>query len=244
MQELKSEDRTTRYHLYYIILCILVRCSYPGSDTNSMSKYEHQIFISYRRSDQDWVRWTRDNLGRALTSLLRVRLGHVSVFIDEAIETGASWPNHLALNLSRSKLMVAILSRDYFESDWCRLELALMHHREKTSSLRTAANPFGLIIPIVIDDGECFPPEIRAMQSQAMHDFANPFIRIDSPKQEALAEILRVQVCPPIENALSRVPDYDPDWEKIAHEQFEECFRIQIGKQTSVPSLKLPKQPS
>jgi hypothetical protein len=206
-----------------------------------MSGYQHQIFVSYRRSDQDWVRWTRENLVRALASLLRPRLGTVSLYIDEAIETGASWPQHLALHLARSQLMVAVLSRDYFQSDWCRLELALMRNREKTYSFRTATNPFGLIIPIVIDDGDSFPPEIRAIQGQDLHDFANPFIRIDSPKQEALAEILRTHTCPTIEDALNRVPDFDPTWETIAHKQFEQMFKIHTKPQKTVPLLKLPK---
>jgi hypothetical protein len=139
-----------------------------------MTDYVNDIFISYRRSDVDWVRWTRENFVRALSSLLRIRLGSVTVFMDETIEDGASWPNHLAMSLSRSRIMVPVLSRDYFHSDWCRLELALMHHREKTRNLRTAANPWGLIIPVIIDDGNCFPPEIQAMQAEQLHRFANP----------------------------------------------------------------------
>lgn len=208
-----------------------------------MSSYEHQIFVSYRRSDQDWVKWTRDNLVRALESLLRPRLGKISVYIDQTIETGTSWPQHLALNLCRSRLMVAVLSRDYFQSDWCRLELALMLDRERANSLRSATNPFGLIIPIIIDDGECFPPEVRAIQGEALHEFANPFIRVDSPKQEALAEVLRTKVCPGIENSLLRVPDFNPNWEEMAHKHFEAMFQIHVQHQATVPSLKLPQIP-
>ena len=136
--------------------------------------------------------------------------------------------------------MVAVLSRDYFQSDWCRLELALMYNREKITHFRTADNPFGLIIPLIIDDGDCFPPEVLAMQGQPMHDFANPFIRIDSPKQEALAEVLRTRVCPPIESALQRVPEFNSEWEQVAHAQFQQMFRVRVAQQTTVPSLTLP----
>lgn len=205
-----------------------------------MVDYEHHIFLSYRRSDEDWVRWTRENFGRALTSLLRPRLGNVSIFIDDSIETGSSWPPHLAMNLSRSRLMVAILSRDYFQSNWCRLELALMRHREQLTQLRTPLNPSGLIIPIVIDDGECFPAEVQAMQCERLHQFANPFIRIDSPKQEAMAEVIMSRVCPVIENSLNRVPCFDPSWETLAHQQFEQMFQVQLQTQITVPSLVLP----
>jgi hypothetical protein len=205
-----------------------------------MADYENHIFISYRRSDDDWVRWTRENFVRALTALLNVRLGRVKVFMDSKIEDGAAWPNHLALSLSRSRIMVAVLSRDYFQSNWCRLELALMHHREKTGNFRTAANPWGLIIPVVIDDGNCFPPEVQAMQGEPLHEFANPFMRPDSPKQEALAEVLRNKFCDSIERAIESTPPYDPEWETLAHKQFEGMFQIHMQSQKTVPSLVLP----
>jgi hypothetical protein len=205
-----------------------------------MTDYEHDIFISYRRSDVDWVRWTRENFVRALNSLLRVRLGQIKVFVDDTIDDGASWPNHLAMSLSRSRIMVAVLSRDYFQSDWCRLELALMHHREKTCNLRTAENPWGLIIPVVIDDGNCFPPEVQAMQGEQLHSFANPFMRPDSPKQEAMAEVLRNKLCASIERALAATPAFDPAWEQVAHKQFEGVFKIHMQSQNTVPSLVLP----
>ncbi|MDV6347147.1 toll/interleukin-1 receptor domain-containing protein [Nitrosomonas sp. Is35] len=205
-----------------------------------MIDYENDIFVSYRRSDIDWVRWTRENFVRALTALLRVRLGNVKVFIDETIEDGASWPNHLAMSLSRSRIMVAVLSRDYFQSDWCRLELALMNHREKEGNFRNASNPWGLIIPVVIDDGNCFPPEVQAMQGESLYAFANPFMRPDSPRQEELADVLRNKLCASIEKALTSVPPFDSAWEQIAHEQFEGLFRIQIQSQKTVPSLVLP----
>jgi hypothetical protein len=208
-----------------------------------MPQYEHDLFISYRRSDEDWVRWTRENFSRALGSLLRPGIGKVRIFQDEQIETGASWPNQLALSLSRSRLMVAVLSRDYFESQWCRLELAIMCDREKRNKLRTVRNPSGLIIPVIIDDGDHFPLEIAAMQGEKLHEFANPFIRVDSPKQEALAEVLRAKVCPAIERALLKVPKYNSSWETSTHKQFQQTFKIHAQSQTRLPSLRLRRTP-
>jgi hypothetical protein len=139
--------------------------------------------------------------------------------------------------------MVAVLSRDYFSSDWCRLELATMREREKKSKMRTARNPSGLIIPVVIDDGDHFPADITAIQSEKLHAFANPFIRIDSPKQEALAEVLRTKVCPSIEKAFANVPKYDPSWEKRTHTRFQRTFKIHAQSQTTLPALKLRRTP-
>lgn len=114
-----------------------------------------------------------------------------------------------------------------------------MHHREKLQNLRTPSKPFGLIIPVTIDDGMCFPPEVQAMQSEKLHDFANPFMRPDSPNQEAMANQLRNKFCSSIELALSRVPQFDQAWEELVHENFEGLFQIRMQEQITLPSLAL-----
>jgi hypothetical protein len=159
--------------------------------------------------------------------------------MDSQIETGSSWPQSLAQAHARSKLMVAVLSRDYFLSPWCRLEFALMRRREKTHKFRTVANPSGLIVPVIIDDGDCFPLDAKEIQGQSLHRFANPFIRMDSPKQEELAEELRTTLCPTIQQALQNVPDFDSGWETVADQSFGDEFTIQMSSQTSVPAPKM-----
>ncbi len=203
-----------------------------------MSDYEHEIFISYRRSDPDWVRWTLDYFVKPLRSLLRPALGDVKIFVDSQIETGNSWPAHLARAHSRSKLIIPILSRDYFNSDWCRLELALMHHREQCAGFRTPGNPSVLILPFVIDDGDCFPPEVQDMQGEPIHDFASPWNLPNTPKHELFAEKLRLW-CPRVQSALDGIPAFDPTWEQTAQEQFKEAFRIHVAKQKTLPGLFL-----
>ena len=82
-------------------------------------------------------------------------------------------------------------------------------------------------------------PEIQAIQTkQRFHQFANPFMRLDSPKQEAFAHALKAWV-PEIELALQQAPPFDPNWEQIAHDQFQHLFQIKIQKQTTVPGLSL-----
>jgi hypothetical protein len=202
-----------------------------------MSDYEHHIFLSYRRFDDDWRRWTRENFVRTLKSLLQPGLGDVKIYVDESMENGASWPQHLALNLSRSRLMVAVFSRQYFQSDWCTSELSLMRHRETLTNLRTSSNPLGLIIPVVIDDGNCFPIEVQSMKAEPLHEYANPFMKIDSPNHEVFASILKNKICPAIEVGLKNVPAFDPSWEQIACNQFENTFKINARTQETLPPL-------
>jgi hypothetical protein len=205
--------------------------------------YEYDIYVSYRRSDEDWVRWTQEHFVRLVRSLLQPGLGQVRIFVDQDIETGTAWPARLAQAHARSRILVPILCRDYFRSDWCQLELALMHDREKATNLRTVASPWGLIVPVVIDDGDCFPPEVRELQAEKLHEFANPFMRDGSPKQEAFAERLRTRVCPAIQDALGRVPAFDPAWEHVAHDHFIGVFRVQERVQDSVPIMSLAGMP-
>jgi hypothetical protein len=207
----------------------------------TIPNYENDIFVSYRRPNDDWVRWTKDIFVRILESVLCIGIDGVRVYMDESIDAGADWPDHLALNLSRSKIMIAILSRSYFSSSWCRLEFSHMHRREVLTNFRTAANPCGLIIPVVIDDGICFPEAVQKMQLERLDNFANPFICAGSPKQEALADIIRERLAPVIERTLASAPIFDPAWGQIAHREFEDMFRIHTQAQKTVPSLVYPQ---
>lgn len=203
-----------------------------------MADYEHDIFISYRRMDKDWIRWTSENFLRPLRSLLRPGSGNLRIFVDDQIETGSSWPARLARAHTRSRLLIPVLSRDYFNSEWCRLELALMYHREDLVGYRTPAQDSVLILPLVIDDGDCFPPEVQAMQGERIHDFANPCMSTNGLRQEEFAAHLK-QWCPRVEEALQTIPNYDPAWEDIARAQFAEMFRIKVAAQKTLPSLSL-----
>jgi hypothetical protein len=124
--------------------------------------------------DEDWVRWTRENFVRPLRSLLRPALGDVCIFVDEQIETGSSWPDRLAGALARSRLFIPVLSRDYFRSDWCRLELGLMFERERLCDLRNLANPGGIILPVIIDDGDTFPSQVQAIKGGGTAQVCQP----------------------------------------------------------------------
>src|SRR5262249_32313858 len=150
--------------------------------------------------------------------------GEVNIFIDEKIETGANWPNYLARALARSRILVPLLSRAYFMSVWCRLELSLMYHRQKVCETNCPDDPPVLIIPFVYDDGKHFPPEVQRLQPMEIHDYANPFVLPDTPKYYDFSEVLRKE-CPRIEAALDGVPKFDPSWEGLAQERFLETFR-------------------
>ena len=189
--------------------------------------------------DEDWIRWTKQNFVRPLQSLLRPSLGDVSIFLDDQIETGSSWPARLAFALSHSRLLIPVLCPDYFNSEWCRLELSLMRHREKQLDFRTAGNPNGLILPVIINDGDRFPDEVKEIQGKKIHKFAQPCMCLNTPLQENFAELLKNDFCPEIESALENVPAHDSAWQDFVYDQFKEQFKAAAAKQTKVPGLSL-----
>jgi hypothetical protein len=93
-------------------------------------------------------------------------------------------------------------------------------------------------LPIVIDDGDCFHPDIQAIQSKQFHDFAIPGMCIDTPTQERFTVAIK-DWTPDIEMALQQAPPFDPNWEHVAHDQFLNLFKIKTQTQTTVPGLSL-----
>jgi hypothetical protein len=67
-----------------------------------------------------------------LRPYLKEDLGHEpEIIIDERIEVGADWVDGLGKNLATSKVVVALFSRSYFDSDWCVHELDLIVERAR-----------------------------------------------------------------------------------------------------------------
>ena len=92
--------------------------------------YEHDVFISYRRHG-DWPGWVRNVFYRLLYHYLSEELGREAhIFLDENIRTGTAWPTYLKNALSKSRVLVALWSPQYFSSEWCLTEIASFIARE------------------------------------------------------------------------------------------------------------------
>jgi hypothetical protein len=163
----------------------------------------------------------------------------VKVWTDKEIKPGESWPDKLAEAHARSRLFVPLLSRDYFDSGWCRLEWSLMIYRQNLCKLHCPSDPPVLIIPFVYDDGEHFPAEVQALQWVCIHEYRNPFVVKGSPTFERFTEFL-MRECPRFEEALSTVPEFDPAWETVARRRFRELFRAEAVTRRARTQKTLP----
>src|SRR5690348_432033 len=85
--------------------------------------YAWDVFLSYRRWQQ-WPIWIRTVLLPMLSHWLGEELGREPrIFLDDpAIRPGKDWVRELAAQHSRSAVLVPLMSKLYFESDWCKAE--------------------------------------------------------------------------------------------------------------------------
>ena len=70
--------------------------------------YEFDVFVSYRRHGE-WEAWVQDHFKPLFELYLSEDLGQEArVFIDSRLESGAQWPEHLAIAHARSAVLVPL----------------------------------------------------------------------------------------------------------------------------------------
>ena len=128
--------------------------------------YYYDVFVSYARHNRVGT-WVQDCFLELLEEYLKPALGYSpQIFIDtRSIPAGSAWPLEIQTALSHSKCLVAILSIDYFYSNWCMKECHTMLARERVEGFRTPANTDGLVLPIVTRDDRYHPNYIKNIQS-------------------------------------------------------------------------------
>jgi TIR domain len=196
--------------------------------------YQYDIFISYRRHDETRA-WIADHF----VPLLELRLGQEIdrkplLYVDTQLESGASWPPLLAQALGGSRILLALWSGNYLSSVWCTQELSHMLDREKQAGLRTAAHPYGLIVPAFIHDGDKFPPELSHIEHFEIQKCFNVRMARNSPRAEQLDDALTAQA-PAIAHCIESAPPWQSDWAIEAAEALFQQFYHQASPQADVP---------
>jgi hypothetical protein len=199
--------------------------------------YQNDIFISYRRETHAWTPWARDIFKPPLEACLQRELGNPpNIFIDAQIPYGANYVNHLATTLAKSKVMVALLSKDFFSSDWCVHELDLMMERAQGADL---------IIPIVVHDGHVIPNAVDLLNAADFKDYAIPALSHAGPLYAQFWATL-VKLAERIGNAVEAVPAFDPHWEDVFKQRLTDVHAAHAaGKRlppnrTPIDGLRLP----
>ena len=137
--------------------------------------YEHDVFISYKRSPIQ-NEWLRQHFVRLFSEFVRDEIiaecqrAPGSIFFDESqlseearefdltgIEPGQNWRNELKVALKTSRCLVALWSPGYFLSPWCKAEW-------ETFQMRSIQEGKGLVVGVSVHDGKSFPQDAKAIQ--------------------------------------------------------------------------------
>lgn len=192
--------------------------------------YEYNVFISYKRSNL-WPGWVNGIFKELFTHYLDAEYGGpCSIFLDvDCIEEGMDWPMKLAEAHAKSKVLVPLLSKEYFSSDWCLAEIRMMKARE--AKCQNNSNHPRLIIPASLHDGDSFPEEINRIQYRRLNDVVRFKMREGSRLAEKLEEEI-IQWVPKIVEALNNAPEFDPSWCDLNSHEFENIYqKHNAGKQ-------------
>ncbi len=211
--------------------------------------YSHDVFISYRRSHH-WPVFVREVLQPMLEHWLSAELGgDARVFIDTELETGDRWPQKLAHKLAEAKVMIPLFSYEYWSSEWCQTELAVMLKREELLGLRdedlwpAPDKEHGIIFPLQIHDGEYTPKRLGLIQTTDIVDYASPFLNKESKAFYELSELIR-EFARDVAKGVKRAPPFKPKWRRLAVEQFEDAL-VRVQRLLSdAPKAKMTGPPS
>lgn len=200
------------------------------SSSITVTDYAFDAFISYSHSPviKPWVdQYLHPYLRDWLTQTLG---GHSArVFVDtEGIQPGARWPQRLRNTLLASKCLVPIYSPDYFQKPWCVSEFKSFVERERVLGLDITDN--SLIIPIVHNDGDWFPPAATMYQ---MIDFSGCRTTSENFQNHAnfpLFEQKVEELAGAVANVVRHAPSFNPDWPIVESE---------IERDVIVPMLRI-----
>ncbi|NUT48578.1 MAG: toll/interleukin-1 receptor domain-containing protein [Saccharothrix sp.] len=180
-----------------------------------MSGYEFDLFISYARRGSV-QKWLLNHFHQKLLECLADQWAPTpTVYVDRTMARGVHWPSSLRHALRHSKVMIQLLSPQYFQSKWCLAEWHSMLERERMLGLATAERPQGLLYPILYSDSDNFPLEGKLRSWQNFKALANP----DPPYQETreYVEFHREvnRVAGDLVQLLQQVPPWRPDWPDV-----------------------------
>jgi TIR domain-containing protein len=174
--------------------------------------YEFDVFISYIHSGNP-LAWMRNHFLPRLRNCLADQLeDEPRVFIDEEMDRATSWPDRLENALHRSKIMVAVLSPQYFRSRWCVAEWHTMAERERLHGMNSRAQPLGLIYPVLFSDSDNFPHYAKTRAWRDLKRWNRPdlvfqqtvgFLDFHEQLADMAADLAKL---------LPRVPDWDAGW--------------------------------
>jgi len=187
--------------------------------------YKYDIFISYRRHlfTRDWINkhfkpllefWVEFELGRK-----------PDIYTDSQLDNdiGTTWPIKLGEEISSSRILIPLWTKNYLNSIWCTCEISHMLEREIITGCRTPQNANGLVVPVIIHDGENLPINLAIIQKLDVKDYFKARMREDSHEAEELDKKIK-DIAGSIATCINSVPQWQNDWKIKATNNFYKLF--------------------
>ena len=109
-----------------------------------------------------------------------------------------------------------------------------MLDRERRHKARTVKNEYGLVIPIVVHDGESIPKALGSAQRLDAKDYFNAHMPTEGHKAERLADLIATHA-KGIAAAIKHAPRWDKTWPTQAAKQLLKAFQGRQESQRTLP---------
>jgi Zn-finger domain-containing protein len=150
------------------------------------------------------------------------------IFIDDHTQTGENWVDRIGSALGSARVLLAVLTRQYFTSKWCIHELDLMHKR--LQDMRATS----LIFPVIACGSmEMLPEEINKLQMCDLTEFRILDIQPGTKRFERFSDKVK-NLSSQIAVAINDAPSYDSSWKQACIKRFHSVYNS-----TSQESLDL-----
>jgi hypothetical protein len=108
--------------------------------------------------------------------------------------------------------------------------------REKDAGCRTAKNKFGIIVPVVIHDGESFPKQLNHIERLDIKCCYNTRMREDSAKAEELSELIDLHA-----EGIAAAIQHAPKWKKAWSQAAANGFFKSLYSDVSPAQIRIPR---
>ncbi len=171
--------------------------------------YRFSAFLSYKRdADPDadvWHEWSANKIA----SYLRTNAGlpaATDVFVDRNnIPDGSYWRDRLQKALHHSPILIAFVSRAYFQSPYCMAELKTFMDREDKKMY-----PRGTLIHMAaIAEPSTFGADAQGFQVEKFHKYYSPSVSFSETRLASEYSAAIRGFTSPISNKLIN-PDFPP----------------------------------
>ncbi|KPQ36388.1 MAG: TIR domain [Phormidesmis priestleyi Ana] len=175
--------------------------------------YQYDVFLSYSREPIIYE-WVHEHFLDLFRFHLQGGLGYSpTIFVDTlSIYDGDAWPLRLKMALAYSKCLVVLSSPSYFESEWCMKECHVMLHREKEAGFGIEGNGRGLVLPVIISDGESRPQYMKNIQSTYFDQFVKRGSGFTKTELYIDFQVKMSEWTKEVARAIKNAPDWNSDW--------------------------------